>query len=279
MEKFYPRVRDRDDIQVLKCPQSGIIFLSRSNHMDLAFYENKTVINETKNASLDIQVGNKILTTPGLDDAVRRAKDFGSYIEGKNWLDFGTGYGAILDELKPRAKTCCGLEPNLKQRTYLANKGYTIYKSLPEISRQKFDVITLFHVFEHLSRPIETLVELKDRLNKNGRIIIEVPHARDFLIETAHCESFKEFTFWSEHLILHTKNSLDKFVRQAGFDKISISGYQRYPLSNHLHWLALGKPGGHKHWSHLNNPELENSYEKLLQSIDQTDTLVATAIK
>ena len=47
-------------------------------------------------------------------------------------------------------------------------------------------------------------------------MIIEVPHARDFLIETFDINSFKDFTFWSEHLILHTKESLVAFAKESG---------------------------------------------------------------
>ena len=39
---FFPRVRDRDDVAVLKCQKSGVIFLSRSDHMERTHYENCT---------------------------------------------------------------------------------------------------------------------------------------------------------------------------------------------------------------------------------------------
>ena len=49
--------------------------------------------------------------------------------------------------------------------------------------RKKFDLITMFHCFEHLPRPLEFLIKIKSFLKENGKIIIEVPHARDFFIE------------------------------------------------------------------------------------------------
>ena len=144
---------------------------------------------------------------------------------------------------------------------------------------KNLDVITLFHVFEHLSDPLSVLREIKNRLKIGGKVIIEVPHARDFLFNTLDLDSFKEFTFWSEHLILHTKQSLKKFLEAAGFKRIKISGYQRYPLSNHLYWLRYGKPAGHKKWDFLNGKEIEKAYTDLLKKIDQTDTLIAVAEK
>jgi hypothetical protein len=56
-------------------------------------------------------------------------------------------------------------------------------------------------------------------------------------------------------------------------------GYQRYPLANHLYWLTSGKPGGHKEWSFLINPELDRSYSNVLKQINRTDTLIALARK
>jgi hypothetical protein len=63
------------------------------------------------------------------------------------------------------------------------------------------------------------------------------------------------------------------------FDKISIYGFQRYPLANHLFWLKHAKPGGHIQWSELRTTALDSSYSNLLASLDMTDTLIAIASK
>jgi len=109
-------------------------------------------------------------------------------------------------------------------------------------------------------------------------LVIEVPHANDFLLSTLNNDEFKQFTLWSQHLILHTKESLCRILRYAGFEDIRIEGVQRYPLSNHLNWLANGKAGGHKSpLSLIDSPTLTNAYSDSLARIDATDTLVAIA--
>ena len=45
---------------------------------------------------------------------------------------------------------------------------------------KKFDVITMFHVLEHLPNQVDTLKQLKKLLKPKGNIIIEIPHANDF---------------------------------------------------------------------------------------------------
>jgi 2-polyprenyl-3-methyl-5-hydroxy-6-metoxy-1,4-benzoquinol methylase len=273
--EFYPRVRDREDVKVLRCAQSGIIFLSRSDHIGLSFYEQKELMDAPGVAEAELLVAGEVIKTPLLEDAIRREADFGDCIIGKRWLDVGTGYGAILDRLASKAETAVGVEPNSGQRSFLGKKGYEVYASIDDLQEKTFDVITLFHVFEHFTQPVKTLVQLRRHLSPGGIMIIEVPHARDFLLQTLDCDTFKSFTFWSEHLILHTQKSLEIFIRTAGFQNIRIEGYQRYPLANHLHWLARQQPGGQKTWAHLDTEDIRPAYLNFLQSLDQTDTLVA----
>ena len=115
-----------------------------------------------------------------------------------------------------------------------------------ELTNKKFDTIFLFHVFEHLSKPVDELIFLRKILKKKGKLIIEVPHALDLLINCQELESFRKFTFWSEHLILHTKESLKKFLINSGFKKIRFLDYQRYNIENHINWFIKNKPNGHK---------------------------------
>ncbi len=114
-------------------------------------------------------------------------------------------------------------------------------------------------------------------MEKGGTIIIEVPHARDFLLDALRIRSFIDFTLWSEHLVLHTRESLTAVVRAAGFTNECVTGFQRYGLSNHLYWLRHGKPGGHEQFARFSRPDLDVSYATMLKDIDQTDSLICIA--
>ena len=132
------------------------------------------------------------------------------------------------------------------------------------------------NIYQH---PLKYLTELRDNLNENGKIIIEVPHANDALLSLFDIEEFKKFTFWSEHLILHTRTSLDIYLKKAGFKNIVISGYQTYPLAYHLYWLNKKTPGGQVEYNYLSNENINIAYQDLLNKIDKTDTLIAIAEK
>ena len=135
----------------------------------------------------------------------------------------------------------------------------------------------MFHVLEHLPYQINTLKYLKSKLKNKGKIIIEVPHAEDFLILQDELKEFKNFTFWSEHLILHTYKSLKTILVRSGFKNINIQYYQRYNFSNHLGWFLKRKPGGHNFFREIISEKLNHSYCENLKKLRQTDSLIAIA--
>lgn len=143
-----------------------------------------------------------------------------------------------------------------------------------EINEQ-FDIITLFHVLEHLHDPISTLKQLKRLLKPNGKIIIEVPSSNDALLTLYESDEFAKFTYWSCHLYLYNEWTLKKMVGKSNFKIYYIKQIQRYTLANHLHWLATGKPGGHIEWGYLDHQLINQLYEKQLASVGRCDTLFA----
>ena len=270
---FFPKVRDRDDVKVLKCEQSGVIYLSSTHHIEQSYYNDKKGTSYWSSSNREEGLKNTYL------DDNRRFNQFKELITNKSYLDVGSGLGGVLDLFKTVAKDVSAIEPQAEIRELLNSIGYKVYNSIESAPAKNVDIISLFHVFEHLTDPLGSLKNLHKLLNENGKIIIEVPHAKDILIDTFKLDSFKAFTFWSEHLILHTRKSLEPFLAAAGFKNITVMGFQRYPLANHLYWLNTGKPGGHTQFTQLRNANMENEYANMLNTIDQTDTIIAIAEK
>lgn len=262
--KIQDFVRDRNDIEVWRCNKSNAIFLGDVQHMDISHYDQKAPTHQHGTKSREIITTN--------DDTQRRFKSFSNIVRGKNWLDIGTGSGAILDVLGPLTVDFAAVEPQEEASDFLNSMGYKVFRRLDDVPKQKFHVVTLFHVFEHLIEPMEVLKNIHSIMTDDGTIVIEVPHAKDFLIE--HSKAFREHTFWSEHLFLHTRETLNALLKAAGFEVLSIEGVQRYPLANHLHWLIKGEPGGQIHWSFLEDETLAKAYEASLAKNNITDTLV-----
>ena len=274
IEEYYPRVRDRDDIAIMRCKKSGVIFTSTSRHMDLSHYSEKHEFpHYWKEDNRQ-----RALVDSFADDS-RRKDQFLSLVSNKAWIDVGCGAGGVLDLLRPFAGKVVAVEPQKRALDALKKADYEAYSDISEVPGSDFDVITLFHVFEHLTDPLALLKIAHDKLKAGGKIIIEVPHAHDFLFAYLDLEEFKKFTFWSEHLVLHNRRSLTAFLDRSNFRNIVISGFQRYNLANHLHWLKEKKPGGHIKWNVLATEQLDSAYADMLRKIDMTDTLVAIAEK
>ena len=132
----------------------------------------------------------------------------------KKICDFGCGDGQFLKKTQKLTRYSCGIEI---QDDYVSElkKEVDIYKDLSEI-KKKIDCFFLFHSFEHLIDPENVLEQIK-KISNDGKIIIEVPHANDVLITLYKSIEFLNFTLWSQHLILHTRESLRKILEGTGF--------------------------------------------------------------
>jgi SAM-dependent methyltransferase len=268
IEPFHPRVRDRDDIAVLRDRVSGVVFLATTAHIDLAHYGDMKGCDYWNGGSRT-----QALALCATDDD-RRAHQFTALVRDRDVLDVGCGAGGFMDRIRACARGVSGVEPQGPVRRELAALGYSMYAAATAAPAGSADVATLFHVFEHLTAPLAALRELMTVLRPGGRLVVEVPHARDVLLKL---DAFRDFSLWSEHLVLHTKDSLRTYLASAGFDHIEIDGFQRYPFANHLGWLLDGKPGGQNRLAQFSDHG--DAYIDLLRTSDQTDTLIGVATR
>ena len=271
LKPYHPRTRDNDDIKVLKCSKSGVIVLEKLVTSEQYYTSNNHYHTDKQGEVLTAQ--GSIKSEP-LEDDIRRFETYKAMIKGKRLLDFGCGSGGFLSLSNEISDSCTGIELESTNRNNINKSGIECVQTIEQLSGKQFDLIFLNHVLEHLPHPISVLKSLHTLLEKDGKLIIEVPHSKDILIQTFDLDAFKDFTFWSEHLILHTRKSLKIFLNESGFDPIEITGFQRYPLSNHFNWLLNGQPSGHTIYKHLNNDLFNRNYGSFLDKIDETDTLI-----
>jgi 2-polyprenyl-3-methyl-5-hydroxy-6-metoxy-1,4-benzoquinol methylase len=266
------QVRDREDLKILECQNCGLVFLDSHKHLHQEHYEKSGMHGENLLALTEW------LQKTNADDQ-RRFDLLTSLLPGKKVLDFGCGAGGFLSKVQPLAAEVTGIEPERRVQEFWRDSKIRIYSNIeqvPSMDREKYDLITAFHVVEHLPNPREILKKLaNDLLSPNGRLVIEVPSSDDALITLYDCNAFQSFTYWSQHLYLFNGETLKQLARQAGLRVLSIQQFQRYPLSNHLYWLSREVPGGHQKWSFLDTTDLNNAYAASLAAIGKCDTLIA----
>jgi len=271
-ELFNARTRDVEGLEVWKDSQSGVVFIDDFYTGDEIYVDG----GYRDDKAFDLKTGKPDFERT--NDAQRRFKSNLKFLAGKKIADFGCGGGDFLKLVKPFCESVIGIELQQNYVDKLNALGISCTNNLDSIVDGSLEAIVSFHVIEHLPNPLDTLVLLKQKVVSGGYVLIEVPHANDFLLNTVSCDEFKQFTLWSQHLVLHTRDSLRKTLEYVGLTDVLIEGVQRYPLSNHLNWLANGKAGGHKSsLSSLDCDVLFDAYQNALARIDATDTLVAIA--
>ena len=264
------QVRNAPDLIILECTNCGLDTLNSMEHIQTGFYEDSGM-HGAEPTPMDAW-----LKDTDWDDQ-RRFEMVKAILPNKKLLDFGCGTGGFLNYARHLAASVEGIELELRIQKYWHDQ-ITIHPSL-ESSGVEYDLITGFHVVEHLSDPIAMLKTLAAKLSKKGRMVVEVPSSEDALLTLYDSTAFQQFTYWSQHLFLFNAETLHRLAKQAGLRIVSIQQYQRYPLSNHLHWLSQGKSGGHQKWVFLDSPVLNAAYANAFGSVNRCDTLIAWLVK
>jgi 2-polyprenyl-3-methyl-5-hydroxy-6-metoxy-1,4-benzoquinol methylase len=130
-------------------------------------------------------------------------------------LDIGCGTGNFVNAMKIDGWQISGTEPDSGARDVAAKRvGANIFEHIQtsELQDQKFDVITMWHVLEHVHRLNETLDWLSNHLADNGTIIIAVPNPQSF-------DATQYGRFWAaydvpRHLYHFTKGTMKQLVEK-----------------------------------------------------------------
>lgn len=102
-----------------------------------------------------------------------------SSIKG-NLLDIGAGTGDFLLTAKQNGWNTIGVEPSEKAKGFAIGKGIQFSDSTEELESNSFDVITMWHVLEHVPNLEIQIKELKRLVKPNGTIIIAVPNFKSY---------------------------------------------------------------------------------------------------
>ena len=94
-------------------------------------------------------------------------------------LDIGCGTGNFVQACKESGWNITGVEPDQGARQVASDRTReSIFQNIfePEIAHQKYDIITMWHVLEHVHLLDETIAWLKAHLKPGGEILIAVPN-------------------------------------------------------------------------------------------------------
>ena len=135
-------------------------------------------------------------------------------------LDIGSGTGDFLITAKSKGWKIVGLEPNPKAKKIAESKGVVFETSLETIPDNSMDVISMWHVLEHVPNLEAYISKLKSLLKPNGILVIAVPNYKSY-----DADYYKEF--WAafdvpRHLWHFSRKSIQKLFskHQLKIDKM-----------------------------------------------------------
>ncbi|HRB71372.1 MAG: class I SAM-dependent methyltransferase [Flavobacterium sp.] len=194
-----------EELQLLKTtPQPSLEKLP-------SYYESDDYISHTDGKRSLFEKVYHIIKRKAIRDKVKLITAFQS--EKGALLDIGAGTGDFLLEAQSQGWNTIGIEPSEKAKNSAITKGIRFAEALEQLEKQSFDVITMWHVLEHVPDLENQIATLKRLLKPNGTIIIAVPNYKSY-------DANYYGAFWAaydvpRHLWHFSKTTIEKlFARQ-----------------------------------------------------------------
>lgn len=132
-------------------------------------------------------------------------------------LDIGAGTGDFLVEAKKRGWKVYGIEPDEEARNRASDKGINLVENSSNFQSEKFDVITMWHVLEHVYDLKNQILELEHLLKKNGLLVIAVPNFNSY--DAHHYKQFWAAYDVPRHLWHFSQSSFKTLFSGTGFKR------------------------------------------------------------
>lgn len=163
------------------------------------------------------------------------------------WLDVGCDNGFFLDDVRRYGYAVQGVEPSASAREYARQIGIDVQADISDVNGP-FDVVSLWHVLEHIDLPVAALSGLRDKMNPNGLLCIRVPNAASFW-----SRMLRDRWIWFQphhHLVHYTPSTLRIVLERSGFTPLfvreqrpnSFLTRRAYRLSNQVFHHTQGRP-------------------------------------
>ncbi len=147
-------------------------------------------------------------------------------------LDIGGGTGDFLVQARLKGWQVKGVEPNEQAREIARKKKIILEPDTTDLPSHNYDVVTMWHVLEHVPDLEIQVKELKRLVKPGGYIIIAVPNFRSF--DAGYYKSFWAAYDVPRHLWHFSKTSIEKL-----FAKENINLKKIVPLVFDSFYVAL----------------------------------------
>lgn len=139
-------------------------------------------------------------------------------VEGRDLLDIGCGTGDFLVTAQNNDWIVKGFEPNANAATLAERKNIELVKSLDTLKDNSFDVITMWHVLEHVPNLDEQIQTLQRILKPGGNLVIALPNYKSY--DAKYYGQFWAAYDVPRHLWHFSQHSIEPLFAPYGFELI-----------------------------------------------------------
>lgn len=179
-----------------------------------AFYEGDNYISHTDSKSSVMDSVYQLIKLVNIRKKIQLIEN--QTDKSKKILDIGAGTGDFLYYANKKGFEIYGVEPNAKARARARSKGIDLEKSLSDISETRHQVITLWHVLEHLPDLTKQIENVVGMLAENGIVVVAVPNFRSW--DASHYQEYWAGYDVPRHLWHFSRVSIKTLFKEHGLE-------------------------------------------------------------
>jgi 2-polyprenyl-3-methyl-5-hydroxy-6-metoxy-1,4-benzoquinol methylase len=201
-----------DELQLLKTyPQPDAEVLGR-------YYESDDYISHTDSRRSLFEKLYHVVKQKALRDKVKLIEKV--HPVKSRLLDIGAGTGDFLVQAKGSGWNIMGIEPSAKAKGIALKKEVTFIDTIDLIDANSVDVVTMWHVLEHVPDVEKQISDLKRIVKPDGVIIIAVPNFKSY--DALHYGKFWAAYDVPRHLWHFSKTAIEKLFALQGMHLVKV---------------------------------------------------------
>ncbi len=251
----------QESFALVKCTKCGLVFTNPRPDTDHIgkYYDDSNYISHTNSANNPINLAYKLVRTITLKQKLRLIKQ---YTDSKELLDFGCGSGIFLQFMASKGYRITGFEPHAATALHAEQlTSTTIHTDLSQLTSHTYDIITAWHVMEHVHHLKKTIKALRKRLKKDGTLFVALPNHCSF--DADHYKQYWAAYDVPKHLYHFDRDSIKALAHKCKLKVVDI-----HPMKFDAFYVSL--------LSEKNSPGKFNPFTALQTGIQSNKKAKAT---
>ncbi len=223
-----------EPFEVLECPLCTHLFTHPQPHPENIgrYYASEKYLSHTAQGKDLISSVYRYIRSINLRGKYRMVSGYRT--RGK-LLDIGCGTGYLLHHFQSEGWEVTGIEPGKQARDFaIENLGVKVLDegAIPDLSDTGFDVVSMWHVLEHVHDPLQRMGEVNRLLTPEGIAVIALPNHRSY--DARHYGRYWAAWDVPRHLHHFNPKSFAKLADNAGFELLEVK-----PMRFDAYYVAL----------------------------------------